>query len=295
VKQMDLTNKHVWIVGASSGIGRELAILLCEKFNCVVSVSSRRETALLELVDTLEQKDARVYAFPLDVSERENIAHMCQKIIGTVGPIDIVIANAGVNHGRKHFRKLTPSEVSAVLDTNLTGAIATMQAALPHMLARRSGVLVGVSSLAGYRAVPGCSIYGATKAALSHFLEVLSIELQGTGVRVLDICPGFVATPAIAHLDHPKPFLYTSTQAAQSIISAIQSGRSHAAFPLPLRLVSALSCLLPRFIYRPIMSLIDTWTTSAGSTSTPTPDGAWSGFFWWRWLRPSRKPHKRFE
>ena len=128
---------------------------------------------------------------------------------------------------------------------NLMGAIYTLSAALPEMLARKTGYLVAISSLAGYRALPGESAYCASKAAVNAYLDGLRIHLRGTVVQVTTVCPGFVKTPMTAMNTFHMPGFLEADAAARRIIRAIQAGTKVYNFPWRLHLMVKLSRWLP--------------------------------------------------
>jgi short-subunit dehydrogenase len=134
--------------------------------------------------------------------------------------------------------------------------MATLLAAVPIMMARSAGHLVGISSLAGRRALPESAAYCASKAALSVFLESLRIDLAGAGIRVTDVQPGFVATPAGAHGKHPTPFVWPVEKAARVIAQRLERAPRIVAFPWPLVLATGLGRRLPSAIYERIVRII---------------------------------------
>jgi short-subunit dehydrogenase len=155
-----------------------------------------------------------------------------------------VIANAGV--GRPTLRD--PVNMPDVEDTfriNLMGVVYTLSAALPEMLARKSGHLVAVSSLAGYRGFPAESAYCASKAAVNVYMDGLRIHLRGTGVRATTICPGFITTPMTANNKFHMPQLMTAEYAARKMIRAIKADKKVYNFPWRLHLMVKLSRWLP--------------------------------------------------
>ena len=136
-----------------------------------------------------------------------------------------------------------------MLRTNIEGSFATLLAAIPIMLAQKSGQLVGVSSLAGKRALPRTATYSATKAALSTFLETLRIDLAPAGIRVTDVQPGFVETPAIANAKHPMPFRWPVEKAARVIANRLERAPATIAFPWPLVALTSFARYLPAWLY----------------------------------------------
>ena len=165
-----------------------------------------------------------------------------------LGGIEMVIANAGRNKHR-HAARLGWDDVKYVLDVNVQGAIATLLAAIPILLARQKGHLVGISSQAGRRGLPAGAAYGASKAALTIFLESLRIDLGPAAVRVTDVQPGFVHTPLTAQSTHPLPFVWPVDRAARHIARRLERAPAVIAFPGPTVLAMSLARLLPAPIY----------------------------------------------
>jgi short-subunit dehydrogenase len=232
------------VTGASSGIGRELARQLAAD-GCRVGLVARRESALRELESDIAAAGGTSSAAAADVGDRGQVESAFQSIRSRLGPVDLVVANAGV--GRATF--LDPVNVADVEETfrvNLLGVVYTLAAALPEMLARKSGHLVAISSLAGYRGLPGESAYCASKAAVNTYMDGLRIHLRGTGVRVTTVCPGFVKTPMTANTDPVHmPQLMEADVAAKRIIRAIQAGTKVFNFPWRLTMLVKLSRWLP--------------------------------------------------
>ena len=139
---------------------------------------------------------------------------------GEMGSLDMVIANAGVGTSGD-ARSLGWADVEEVLAVNVAGALATLVEAIPLMLAQERGHLVTVSSLAGRRGLPRAGAYGASKAALSAFAETLRLNLSASGIRVTDVRPGFIDTPATRGAGHPMPMKWPVDRAARAIVRAL--------------------------------------------------------------------------
>ena len=232
------------VTGASSGIGWELARQLAEQ-GYGVGLVARREASLRELETLITSAGGRAVAAVADVGIRQEVEAAFQHVRAKLGPIDLVIANAGI--GKATF--LDPvniADVEEMVRINLLGVVYTLSAALPEMLARKSGHLVAVSSLAGLRGLPGESAYCASKAAVIAYLEGLRIHLRGTGVRATTISPGFVKTPMTAKTDPAHmPLVMDAPTAARSMIRAILRGKKVYNFPWRLTMLVKLSRLLP--------------------------------------------------
>ena len=169
-----------------------------------------------------------------------------------LGGLDMVIANAG-RGDTKLSTRLAWEHVGPVLDVNVTGALATLVAAIPVMIAQKHGQLVGVSSLAGSRGLPTSAAYSASKAAVSVFLESLRIDLAPVGIHVTDVRPGFVATPINEAAKHPMPFRWPVEKAARHIVKRLESAPPVIAFPWPLVVATAFGRLLPAWLYDRVM------------------------------------------
>lgn len=240
------------ITGASSGIGRELALALAARGTLVV-VAARRADKLVDLVATIEAAGGRARALVLDVaSAPEQVIAAVQAVDDEVHGLDLVVANAGIGQARS-AKRATWADVGPVLQTNLIGAIATLCAVIPRMVERGRGHVVGVSSLAGYRGLPAGAAYSASKAALSTYLEGARVDLRGTNVHVTDVRPGFIETP-MTESQSFVPLRMTADAATRRILRAIDDREAVAAFPLPLRAALSASRLLPYRAYDALVS-----------------------------------------
>lgn len=247
--------KVALVTGASSGIGRELARQLASE-GCKVGAVARRAESLTDLVTEIETAGGRALAVPADVGSRDQVEAAFTKVRAELGPVDLVVANAGI--GRPTLRD--PVNMGDVEDTfriNLMGVVYTVSAALPEMLARKSGHLVAVSSLAAYRGLPAESAYCASKAAVNVYMDGLRMHLQGTGVRATTICPGFVKTPMTETNKFYMPQLMEPDYAARKMIGAIKAGKKVYNFPRGLHLLIKLSRWLPDGVMNRVMGDYD--------------------------------------
>ncbi|RJQ78770.1 SDR family NAD(P)-dependent oxidoreductase [Pseudonocardiaceae bacterium YIM PH 21723] len=220
---MRLDGKNVWITGGSSGIGAGLARELRAR-GAQVAISARRADAL-DLVS-----DGQMFVRPADVTSREDMHDAAEDVIERLGGIDIAIFNAGAAPGIP-AHKWNSAKIGALFDLNVMGLVHGVEAVLPGMRERRSGVIVGVASMAGYRALPGATVYSATKAAMITMLEGLRGELARDGIRVQTVCPGYVATPLTEGNTGPMPGLVSAEKAARRIAAGIEAGRAEIVFP----------------------------------------------------------------
>jgi NAD(P)-dependent dehydrogenase (short-subunit alcohol dehydrogenase family) len=239
--------KTVLITGASSGIGRALALEYA-RGGAKVAVCARRADELQALATEARAAGGDALPIPLDVCDPAAVTAAVQRADRELGGLDMVIANAGRGTLRLASR-LTWDDVGPLLDVNVRGAMATLVASIPVFLAQQRGQLVGVSSLAGVRGLPRSAAYSASKAALSTFLESLRIDLAPIGIRVTDVRPGFVDTPMSAASRHPRPFVWPVDKAAQYIARRLEAGPPVIAFPWQLVLATGFARLLPAWFY----------------------------------------------
>jgi len=242
--------KTVLITGASSGIGRELALEYARRGSHVMAVA-RREKELDQLVSDITAAGGRGSRLVCDVADAQAAHDVVAKAAEELGSLDMVIANAGVG-GAQHASRTKLEDITKSLAVNVTGAMATLVGAIPIMLHQKSGHLVGVTSLAGRRVLPSGAIYSAGKAALSVFLEGLRIDLTEAGLRVTDVQPGFVDTPMTQANKHPQPFKWEAPKAARYIADQLESAPRIVAFPFPLTFLSRLGQILPYGVYKTI-------------------------------------------
>ncbi|HEY8536108.1 MAG TPA: SDR family NAD(P)-dependent oxidoreductase [Vicinamibacterales bacterium] len=244
---MTFRDRVVWLTGASSGIGEALTPLLASR-GARVAISARRGDRLEMIAAAARAHGGDVRAFPLDVTDRQATRETVAAIERTFGPVDVAILNAG-SHLRPAAR---PFDAQQYLDTfalNVFGAIHGIEAVLPGMLARRRGWIVGISSLAGYRAVPTAGAYGSSKAALSHILDALRFDLEEYGVRVINVTPGFIKTPLTDRNRFRMPFLMPVDAAARRIVEGIERERREIHFPKPFSWTLKLLRVLPYPLY----------------------------------------------
>jgi len=233
------------VTGASSGIGRGLALAL-GRAGTFVYAAARRKPELDSLVAEIARAGGRAEALVLDVSDPEE-AHDVVRALDARDPLDLVVANAGVG-GKTPSTRPAYHDVQHIFDVNLSGAIATLYGALPGMVDRNHGHLVGVASLAGMRGLPKYSAYSASKAALITFLESTRLDLLKTGVAVTAVCPGYVRTEMTAKSGE-RPFMIDVDQAVKTILHSLARKDAVCAFPRPTATVMRSAALLPSSVY----------------------------------------------
>jgi short-subunit dehydrogenase len=186
-----LANKHVWITGASSGIGEQLAILLAQQ--CKLLVLSGRDVTALQRVQALCSGHADVVVIPFDLSQPEQAFQICSQVAERYKRIDLLINNAGISQ-RSLANETLLSVDTKIIQTNVLGTIAVTKAVLPVMLRHQYGQIVVVSSIVGKFGTPLRSAYAASKHALHGYFESLRAEVFSDNVKITLVCPGFVKT-----------------------------------------------------------------------------------------------------
>ncbi|MGP1677290.1 MAG: SDR family oxidoreductase [Burkholderiales bacterium] len=237
--------QKVFITGASSGIGAALARHYAER-GAALGLAARRAQQLQTVADSLS---TQVCVYALDVADSAALAAAAQDFITRHGVPDIVIANAGVSAGTRSELAADLAVLSRIMQTNVLGLAATLQPFVAPMRERGSGVLVGIASVAGFRGLPGAGAYSASKSAAITWLEALRVELHGSGVDVVTICPGFVATPLTAVNRNAMPFLLQAPEAARRIARAIEAKKRLAIIPWQMRLVFFFLRRMPNRVY----------------------------------------------
>ena len=254
----------VWITGASSGIGRAVALrMACDGWQ--VLASARR----LELLQSLAAEPGipagAIVPVVVDVTDRSNVAAAIATIEAAHGPVNTAVLSAGT------FKPMRAASFSAavvreLLELNTLGTANCLEVLLPRMLERRSGRIVAVASMAGYRGMPTSAAYGASKAAVMHMVEALIPELAGTGVILQVANPGFIRTPLTDRNDFPMPFLMEVADAAEALVHGMHTDRFEIAFPRSLMVVMKIARLLPARLYLRLMRrLVPGQGTSAGA------------------------------
>lgn len=248
--KLDYSNKVVWITGASSGIGRELALSFAND-GAIVAASARSKDKL----DAIAQLSPNIHAFPLDVTDAEAASRVTGEIARALGPVDLAILNAGI------FPPMTVSrydadKVRASNAINYLGVVNSLEPVMAAMVARKAGHIAIVSSVAGFRGLPKGVAYAPTKAALISLAESLYPDLKLKGVRMTIINPGYVATPMTEPVTFPMPFIIPVDQAVAEIRNGIASGRFEIVFPWRMKWLMKTMRVLPYGAFFYLMGLI---------------------------------------
>ena len=241
--------KRVFITGASSGIGAALAREFSDE-DVVLGLISRRIEQLDNLANDLATD---VYVYAADVGDSLAMKSAAEAFIQSVGVPDVVIANAGVSSGTLTSEAKDQVVFEQIMRTNVLGMVHTYQPFVEAMKIRGSGTLVGISSIAGFRGIPGSGAYSASKAAATAYLESLRVELSSSGVNVLTVCPGYIKTPMTDINPFYMPFLMDADRAARSIRKAIIKKKRFHVLPWQMSLVGFFLRLMPRYLYDSLM------------------------------------------
>lgn len=236
---------RVFITGASSGLGQALARHYASQ-GATLGLVARREAALTALAAELPGTAA---IYPLDVRESAKLQEAARDFINRFGLPDIVIASAGVSCGTLTEHAEDLKVFQAVMDINVMGMINTFQPFVAAMRERGHGTLVGIASVAGVRGLPGGGAYSASKAATISYLESLRVELHGSGVDVVTICPGYIETPLTDVNPYPMPFILSAEKAAIMIVRAINTRRRFVVLPWQMAIIFRLLKMLPDWAY----------------------------------------------
>jgi short-subunit dehydrogenase len=249
---IDWSQQVVFITGASSGIGRALALKLGGR-GATLGLFARRAETLRDLVAEIEKAGGRALALPGDVRDAVAVRAAADELRASFERIDVLVANAGIAT-TGHIMEVRPEVVSEVMSINVVGAANSVAAVLPEMVARGSGQLVAISSLSAYRGLPKSAAYCASKAAVSAYFESVRVDLRGTGVDVTIIHPGFIKTPLTAGRKAEMPYLLELDDAIDKIVRAIEARRKSYAFPWQLASIVRAAMLFPIPLYDRIVS-----------------------------------------
>jgi short-subunit dehydrogenase len=240
----------VFITGASSGIGAALAQLYSRR-GLAVGLVGRREEKLKAVAASLYGASAIYSAIVTDLHAMQ---HAAADFISRFGLPDIVIANAGIGGGTQTELAEDYAFFREIMDTNVLGLVATFQPFVAAMRDARKGTLVGISSMAGVRGLPGASAYSASKAAATSYLESLRVELRVSGIAVVTIAPGYIATPMTDGNKYKMPFLMPVDAAAEKFAGAIDRRESFVVYPWQMAMVKSIYRALPNFIFDRLLS-----------------------------------------
>tara|TARA_B100001564_G_scaffold165235_1_gene138897 strand:+ start:171 stop:932 length:762 start_codon:yes stop_codon:yes gene_type:complete len=241
--------KIIWITGASSGIGKALAIKFAEK-GWTVAASARREN----LLEDLNKFNPNIYSFPLDVTEIENCKLVANKIIEKFGGIDICVFGTGM-HDPKSEKRFNLNKIREIMEVNYFGTMNSINSIYEYFSEKKNGQISIISSVAGYRGLPAAGAYCASKAALTSYAESLNFDMQMKNVKVSLISPGFIKTPMTDQNDFPMPMIKSPEFAANEIFKGLTEKKSFEIhFPKAFTYFLKFLQILPSSIYFKLVS-----------------------------------------
>ena len=244
-----IEKKIIWITGASSGIGKALAIKFAEK-GWIVAASARREN----LLEDLNKFNQNIYSFPLDVTEIENCKLVANKIIEKFGGIDICVFGTGM-HDPKSEKRFNLNKIREIMEVNYFGTMNSINSIYEYFSEKKNGQISIISSVAGYRGLPAAGAYCASKAALTSYAESLNFDMQMKNVKVSLISPGFIKTPMTDQNDFPMPMIKSPEFAANEIFKGLTEKKSFEIhFPKAFTYFLKFLQILPSSIYFKLVS-----------------------------------------
>lgn len=246
----DWTNRRVWMIGGSTGIGEALVRQLAHAGARIV-VSARSKDKLELLAQALP--GTRALAF--DMTDAAAVAQATRDIVADWGGIDVVIVMAGT-YVEMRAQNFDLAAAKHQIEVNINGVLNVLGPVLPQLISQKQGHLCLVSSVAGYSGLPNGMVYGASKAALINMAEALYVDLGECGVDVSLVCPGFVETPLTAKNKFPMPFIITADEAARAMVGSFARGDFEMHFPRRFTRMLKFLRLLPYSLYFPAIRKI---------------------------------------
>ncbi len=240
-------SKVVFITGASRGIGKALALEF-SKSGEKLFLTATNTNSLQSLCEQINKNGGIAQFKKCDVTLKEDVLSAVDSAFNLFGKIDIAILNAGIN-GYSYFTEFSDELLHKIYQTNVFGLAYGIECLVAKMKLQKQGTIVGISSLADFRGVPGSGIYNSSKAAVTKLLESARIELIEYGIKVITVKPGFVQTDMIAKNNFYMPFILNAEKAAKIIINGINKQKKVIKFPFPLSLLVNIASILPNFIY----------------------------------------------
>ncbi len=251
-------NPTIFLTGASSGIGAALARHYAHTCGADLALLGRNLAALSAIQAQCSANHLKtapqVLTYVANVANENEMRVAMTALIEKLGVPDLVIANAGVSVGTLAGAASDLPAFRQVMETNVLGMVHTFTPVIDAMVARGSGTLVGIASVAGLRGIPGSAAYSASKAAVISYCESLRVELRGTGVKVVTICPGYIDTPMTQVNTFTMPFLLSPEAGARRIARAIAAKKAFAIVPWQMGLVGRAMRQLPIAIYDRILA-----------------------------------------
>jgi short-subunit dehydrogenase len=236
--------KVIWITGASSGIGKALALKFANE-GWLVAASARRENLLKDL----NRDNSNIHSFPLDVTNIDQCKSVFKNIIEKFNNVEISIFGTGI-HDPKSEKEFNLDKIRNIMEVNYFGTMNSINSVYEYYNNKKSGQISIISSVAGYRGLPAAGAYCASKSALISFAESLHFEMKRKNVRISLVSPGFIKTPMTDQNDFPMPMIKTPEFAAEQIyLGLIKKNGFEIHFPKTFTYLMKIIKILPNWIY----------------------------------------------
>jgi short-subunit dehydrogenase len=253
-RAFNIQGKVIWLTGATSGIGEALAFELARR-GAKLAITARRKEVLDKIVDEIKAAGGDAAAYDGDIGDLERMKSIAGDIERQMGPIDCLIPNAGTHIFTKP-EQFDSAEYLSLMSINYGGMLRCIEAVLPSMIKRKSGYIAGMCSLSGIRALPMAAAYGASKAAMIHFLESIRYHLVPLSIPVTVINPGFVKTPLTDKNHFPMPFLIEAPRAAKIICDGLERQKKEISFPWPFNWILSFARFIPETLYAIVVNYL---------------------------------------
>jgi len=245
--------KSVFITGASSGIGKSLAIVYASN-GYTVGLASRNQVAINDVAKKCESHGGKAFTYVLDVTKPKNCASVAKKFIKDANGVDIVIANAGIG-GDDKITSGSSESINKIIDTDLLGVTNTVMPFIPYMKNESKGTLVCISSVAGFVPLPNHGGYVGSKIAIRYIFDSWRITLNKHNIKVITICPGFIDTPMVKGPARKLP-MKSSSEAAKKFFVYIKKGEGTYIYPFYYRILIKFIKILPKRFYTWVIQTI---------------------------------------
>ena len=239
--------QRLFVTGASTGLGHGLADHYA-RAGAHLGLVARRESLLRDLEKEWTARGARVEVYAGDVADTDFMARSAAEYVEAARGVDLVFANAGVGIANRVLEG-EAREIAWLMNVNVIGVTNTIVPFVPHMVEQGSGVLCAVGSMAGHQPLPGRAAYSASKACVKTFMSALRMDLHGTGVHAMTLCPGFVDTALT--VDNPSMmFVIEVSEAVRYMVSAIEARKKTYTFPWQMNLLKEVMARVPEPVIR---------------------------------------------
>ena len=237
-------NKKIWITGASSGIGKALAIKFATE-GWQIAASARREN----LLQKLNEEYVNIHSFPIDVTDNEKVKIVFNDIVSKLKNIDLCVFCTGI-HDPESEKKLSSKKIREIMETNFFGTVNCIMAVNEYFKEKKSGHISIVSSVAGYRGLPAASGYCASKAALTSLAESLYFDFKRHNVRISLVSPGFIKTPMTDKNQFSMPMIKSAEYAAEKMFLGLTKKNAFEIhFPLAFTTIMKFLKIMPNWMY----------------------------------------------